>query len=210
MFSARSRSCPTTGSAFPTVSWRVPRSIRPKGVPTSAPWAAAANFGRANRQLLTDGTCSAFATVLGKHHLELLYDVSHNLAKLETHRVDGAERLVCVHRKGATRALPPDHPNFPSDLKPFGQPVLIPGSMGTASYVLSRVNGNDAVDSACHGAGRVMSRPCSDETDSGQRGLAEKLPSPTRSSKSPSGPVSHARSHACVPSVWLKADHDTP
>ena len=90
--------------------------------------------------------------------LDLLYDVSHNLAKLEHHDVNGERRLLCVHRKGATRALPPGHLDLPPDLRPFGQPVLIPGSMGTASHVLVGVDGGGAFHSTCHGAGRTMSR----------------------------------------------------
>jgi len=120
--------------------------------------AAAANYGRANRQLLTVATRQAFATALGTGALDLLYDVSHNLAKLEHHDVDGAPRLLCVHRKGATRALPPGHPELPDELRPYGQPVLVPGSMGTASYVLAGVPGSGAFHSTCHGAGRTMSR----------------------------------------------------
>lgn len=119
--------------------------------------AAAANYGRANRQLLTMATRAAFARV-GAGDLDLLYDVSHNLAKLEHHEVDGERRLLCVHRKGATRALPPGHPELPPDLRPVGQPVLIPGSMGTASHVLIGVPGGGAFHSTCHGAGRTMSR----------------------------------------------------
>jgi tRNA-splicing ligase RtcB len=120
--------------------------------------AAAANYGRANRQLLTFATRQAFAAAFGTADLDLLYDVSHNLAKLEHHLVDGASRLLCVHRKGATRALPPGHPELPDDLRPFGQPVLVPGSMGTASYVLAGVDTGGAFHSTCHGAGRAMSR----------------------------------------------------
>jgi tRNA-splicing ligase RtcB (3'-phosphate/5'-hydroxy nucleic acid ligase) len=120
--------------------------------------AAAANYGRANRQLLTVATRLGFAAVLGTAELDLLYDVSHNLAKLEHHDVDGERRLLCVHRKGATRALPPGHPELPDDLRPFGQPVLVPGSMGTASHVLTGVQGGGAFHSTCHGAGRTMSR----------------------------------------------------
>jgi tRNA-splicing ligase RtcB len=121
--------------------------------------AAAANFGRANRQLLTDATRRAFATVFGRRvWLELVYDVSHNLAKLEPHTVDGEQRLLCVHRKGATRALPPGHPALPADLAEHGQPVLVPGSMGTASWVLAGAPEGGAFHSACHGAGRVLSR----------------------------------------------------
>ncbi len=120
--------------------------------------AAAANYGRANRQLLTAATRQAFAAVLGTAALDLLYDVSHNLAKLEPHLVEGDARMLCVHRKGATRALPPGHPDLPDDLRTTGQPVLVPGSMGTASHVLAGVAGGGAFHSTCHGAGRAMSR----------------------------------------------------
>ncbi|WP_326846099.1 RtcB family protein [Streptomyces kaniharaensis] len=118
---------------------------------------AAANYGRANRQLLSEAARRAFATALGVG-LELVYDVSHNLAKLETHEIDGVARHLCVHRKGATRALPPGDPSLPADLTEAGQPVLVPGTMGTASYVMVGLPGNDAFHSACHGAGRVWSR----------------------------------------------------
>jgi tRNA-splicing ligase RtcB len=88
----------------------------------------------------------------------LLYDFSHNLAKVETHPVGGRPRMVCVHRKGATRSLPPHHPDVPAELAAAGQPVLIPGTMGTASYVLAGVPDNPAFFSTAHGAGRVLSR----------------------------------------------------
>jgi tRNA-splicing ligase RtcB len=120
--------------------------------------AAAANFGRANRQLLTAATRDAFEQAVGTRRLRLVYDVSHNLAKIETHQVDGVVRRLCVHRKGATRALPPDDPELPAGCAPHGQPVLVPGSMGTASYVLAGVAGGAAFHSACHGAGRRLSR----------------------------------------------------
>jgi tRNA-splicing ligase RtcB len=119
---------------------------------------AAANYGRANRQMLGEAARDAFARVLGGDRLDLLYDVSHNLAKLERHRVDARSGLLCVHRKGATRALPPGDPDLPDDLRAVGQPVLIPGSMGTASHVLVGVEGGDAFASTAHGAGRTMSR----------------------------------------------------
>ncbi|MER6045950.1 RtcB family protein [Streptomyces sp. NPDC001793] len=119
--------------------------------------AAAANYGRANRQLLTEAARRAFATTAGVG-VDLVYDVSHNMAKIETHEVDGVPRRLCVHRKGATRALPPGHPDLPADLAGAGQPVLVPGTMGTASYVMVGTPGNDAFLSACHGAGRVWSR----------------------------------------------------
>ncbi|MGH3344960.1 MAG: RtcB family protein [Carbonactinosporaceae bacterium] len=119
--------------------------------------AAAANYGRANRQLLGEATRRVFAAVAGCG-LDLVYDVSHNLAKIEHHHVDGEERRLCVHRKGATRALPPGHPALPPELRVVGQPVLIPGSMGTLSYVLTGVADGAAFLSTCHGAGRVQSR----------------------------------------------------
>ena len=144
----------------------------PHGRDYLAAMAAAANYGRANRQLLTRATRDAFERVLGAG-LDLVYDISHNLAKLESHTVDGAPRTVCVHRKGATRAWPPGHPDLPADLAPFGQPVLVPGSMGTASYVLAGVAGSDAFHSGCHGAGRLMSRHAAIRQIRGEALLAE-------------------------------------
>jgi tRNA-splicing ligase RtcB len=129
----------------------------PQGRSYLGAMAAAANYGRANRQLLAYAARRVFTEVTGAH-LDLVYDVSHNLAKMETHTVDGASRRLCVHRKGATRALPPGHPDLPPDLRPVGQPVLIPGTMGTSSYVLTGVPGGQAFFSTCHGAGRVLSR----------------------------------------------------
>jgi tRNA-splicing ligase RtcB len=125
---------------------------------------AAANFAWANRQLITHWVREVFSKVFGKSAdelgLHIVYDVAHNIAKLEEHVVDGARKLVYVHRKGATRAFPPGHPQVPSKYKGIGQPVLIPGSMGTASYIL--VGTTKAMEitfgSAPHGAGRVLSR----------------------------------------------------
>jgi tRNA-splicing ligase RtcB (3'-phosphate/5'-hydroxy nucleic acid ligase) len=122
-----------------------------------ASMAAATNYGRANRQLLTESVRRVFRDIAGRD-TELVYDISHNLAKIETHQVAGERRRLCVHRKGATRALPPGHPDLPSDLAAVGQPVLIPGTMGTASYVLAGVPDGGAWYSSCHGAGRVRSR----------------------------------------------------
>ncbi|MFC5801004.1 RtcB family protein [Streptomyces formicae] len=122
-----------------------------------AAMAVAANYARANRQLLSEAARRAFADTVGCG-LDLVYDISHNLAKLETHQVAGAPLRLCVHRKGATRALSAGHPELPRDLAGFGQPVLIPGTMGTASYVLAGVPGGGAWHSTCHGAGRVRSR----------------------------------------------------
>jgi tRNA-splicing ligase RtcB (3'-phosphate/5'-hydroxy nucleic acid ligase) len=129
----------------------------PEGQAYLAAMAAAANYGRANRQLLTEATRRVFEEQTGTS-LDLLYDVSHNLAKVETHPIDGRPRTVCVHRKGATRSLPPHHPDVPAELAAAGQPVLIPGTMGTASYVLAGVPDNPAFFSTAHGAGRVLSR----------------------------------------------------
>jgi tRNA-splicing ligase RtcB len=132
--------------------------LSPEGREYLQAMGAAANFARANRQALTAAVRDAFAAVIGGVDLPLLYDVSHNLAKIETHVIDGVARQLCVHRKGATRALPPGHADLPDDLRATGQPVLVPGSMGTASYVLAGVPGSSAFHSACHGAGRRMSR----------------------------------------------------
>jgi tRNA-splicing ligase RtcB len=129
----------------------------PEGRDYLGAMAAAANYGRANRQLLAEAARRAFSRAAGAR-LDLVYDVSHNLAKLENHVVDGRSRRLCVHRKGATRALPPGHPELPSDLRDAGQPVLIPGTMGTSSYVLTGVRDGGAFFSTCHGAGRVLSR----------------------------------------------------
>ncbi|MGH3666378.1 MAG: RtcB family protein [Egibacteraceae bacterium] len=122
-----------------------------------AAMAAAANYGRANRQVLAEAARDAFGDALGTRDLRLVYDVSHNMAKLERHPVDGEERLLCVHRKGATLALPPGHRDLAADLRDSGQPVIVPGSMATASWLLAGSAGA-AFASTCHGAGRARSR----------------------------------------------------
>jgi tRNA-splicing ligase RtcB len=121
---------------------------------------AAINCALANRQILTHLTREAFAHVLPQARLSLLYDVSHNTCKIEEHEVDGRARRLYIHRKGATRAFGPGHPDVPAPLRSVGQPVLIGGSMGTASYVLAgtRESEQRSFASACHGAGRAMSR----------------------------------------------------
>lgn len=123
---------------------------------------AAANFAWANRQLITWEIRQAWTDVLGEvgGRLRVLYDVAHNIAKIEQHTVEEQVRRVLVHRKGATRAFPPGHPETPSVYREVGQPVLIPGSMGTASYVLVGAPGSmeQTFGSTCHGAGRQMSR----------------------------------------------------
>jgi tRNA-splicing ligase RtcB len=121
---------------------------------------AAINCALANRQIITHLARQAFAEVLPQARLRLLYDVSHNTCKLEEHVVDGKPRRLWVHRKGATRAFGPGHPDIPAPLRAVGQPVLIGGSMGTSSYVLVGTREGEArsFSSACHGAGRAMSR----------------------------------------------------
>ncbi|MBF0495541.1 MAG: RtcB family protein [Deltaproteobacteria bacterium] len=129
-----------------------------------AAMAAAANFAWANRQVLThliretfEETLKAGPAQLG---MQLVYDVCHNIAKIESHLVEGTEQRVCVHRKGATRSLGPGHPSLPEIYRKIGQPVLIPGDMGTHSYVLKGTTKaeTETFSSTCHGAGRVMSR----------------------------------------------------
>lgn len=129
-----------------------------------AAMACAANFAFANRQMITHWVRESFSHVLKRPpeglELELIYDVCHNIAKFETHNVDGKPMKLCVHRKGATRALPPGHPQTPAAYKEIGQPVLIPGDMGRCSYVLvgTEAASQETFASSCHGAGRVMSR----------------------------------------------------
>ena len=125
---------------------------------------AAGNFARANRQVLADAARESFAAVFGRSARDLgmrvVYDIAHNLAKLEEHEVNGEARTLCVHRKGATRAFGPRHPEIPSAYRDIGQPVIIPGSMGSPSFVLVGTNESRArsFSSTCHGAGRAMSR----------------------------------------------------
>jgi tRNA-splicing ligase RtcB len=136
-----------------------------------AAMAAAANFAWANRHVLAHEARAAFGAALAippdETGMRLVYDVAHNLAKVEEHNLEGRERTLCVHRKGATRAFPPAHQDLPPDLRPVGQPVLVPGSMGTASWVLRGVEGNPAFFSAAHGAGRVMSRKAAKRRETG-------------------------------------------
>ncbi|HET9986637.1 MAG TPA: RtcB family protein [Longimicrobiales bacterium] len=125
---------------------------------------AAANFAFANRQMMAYRVREAFARIFGRPWgelgLRLVYDVAHNMAKMERHVVEGRERELCVHRKGATRAFPPGHPDVPPSLRDLGQPVLIPGDMARRSYVLvgTAAGYAETYGSACHGAGRRMSR----------------------------------------------------
>jgi tRNA-splicing ligase RtcB len=137
---------------------------------------AAANFAWCNRQLLTHLAREVFARIFGKPWeelgLELVYDVAHNIAKFEEHTVSASEsKQVCVHRKGATRAFPPGHPEIPPAYAGIGQPVIIPGSMGTASWVLVGQPGSmeQSFGTTCHGAGRLMSRTAAVRLAAGRR-----------------------------------------
>ncbi|MDI6776060.1 MAG: RtcB family protein [Syntrophales bacterium] len=142
--------------------------------------ACAANYAWANRQMLMHWTRETFERVLHKSPREigmrLLYDVCHNIAKIETFPVDEKQVKLCVHRKGATRAFPPGHPSLPERYIKWGQPVLIPGDMGTGSYVLVGTDKafNDTFGSTCHGAGRVMSRNQATKASSG-RSIAKEM-----------------------------------
>jgi tRNA-splicing ligase RtcB len=121
---------------------------------------AAINCALANREIITHLARQAFAEVLPKAELRLIYDVSHNTCKVEEHRVNGGSKRLFVHRKGATRAFGPGHPDIPAAFQVSGQPVLIGGTMGTASYILAGAPESEArsFGSSCHGAGRQMSR----------------------------------------------------
>jgi len=129
-----------------------------------AAMAGAANYAFANRQIIFHWVRETFERVFRMSSerlgIRLIYDVCHNIAKVETHQVDGRDVKVCVHRKGATRSFPPDHPDIPLAYKDVGQPVLIPGDMGRYSYVLVGTEQAmaETFGSTCHGAGRVMSR----------------------------------------------------
>ena len=125
--------------------------------------ACAANFAWCNRQMIVHWVRESFESVLNQSSddlgMHIVYDVCHNIAKREEHIVDGEKRKVVVHRKGATRAFGPDRSEIPLKYKDVGQPVLIPGDMGTESYVLHGIDkSEETFGSTCHGAGRVMSR----------------------------------------------------
>jgi tRNA-splicing ligase RtcB len=136
---------------------------------------AAANFAFCNRQLLAHQAREVFARVFGRSwqelHMELVYDVCHNIAKFEEHQVGNKLKKVWVHRKGATRAFPPGHPEIPAAYQAIGQPVIIPGDMGRASWVLIGQPGSMArtFGTTCHGAGRVMSRTAAVQQAAGRK-----------------------------------------
>ena len=123
---------------------------------------AAVNYAFANRQIMAHGVRSVFNTVFGASsaNLRTVYEVAHNIAKIEEHDYEGEQRTLCVHRKGATRAFPPGSPHIPVRYRHVGQPVLVPGDMGTNSFILAGRHAamKETFGSACHGAGRVLSR----------------------------------------------------
>jgi tRNA-splicing ligase RtcB len=156
-----------TISAYPKYGIKLPdRELAcvpfnsPEGQRFFKAMSAACNYAWANRHMIMHYVRKAWKKVLGeKANLKLLYDVAHNIAKIEEHEVDGKRMKLIVHRKGATRAFPPGHPELPPKYQKTGQPVIIPGSMGTASYVLvGTEKSKEAWYTVCHGAGRTMSR----------------------------------------------------
>ena len=136
----------------------------PEGKDYLAAMACAANYAWTNRQCITHWTRESFVKVFGKSlselGLEQIYDVCHNIAKIEEYTIDGKKHTLCVHRKGATRAFPAGHPDIPDIYRNIGQPVLIPGDMGRCSYILlgTETAMKESFGSTCHGAGRVQSR----------------------------------------------------
>ncbi len=172
----------------------------PEGQDYLAAMKAAANYAFVNRQVLTHLIRQSFEEVLAgrvkNHHVYQVYDIAHNMAKIETHMINGRQASLCVHRKGATRAFGPGSPHVPERYRAIGQPVFVPGSMGTASWVLVGTEGSMAQSfgSTCHGAGRTMSRAQAKKTVQGEelrreleargirvragslRGLAEEAP----------------------------------
>jgi len=136
----------------------------PEGKNYLAAMRCAANYAFANRQILAHFARQAFEETLAgavpNWHLYQVYDIAHNMGKIETHEVDGKLIEICVHRKGATRAFGPGFSGLPAEYRPYGQPVLVPGSMGTASWVLvgTAESMRRSFGSSCHGAGRTMSR----------------------------------------------------
>ena len=151
----------------------------PEGVAYFGAMAAAANYAWANRQMITHTTRQVLSKMFRIEYdqMPLIYDVAHNVAKMEEHVLDGKRMNVCVHRKGATRAFGPGSRDLPPDLTSFGQPVIIPGSMGTSSFVLhgTQVAMDRTFGSTCHGAGRIMSRTQAKKNLSGREITANLL-----------------------------------
>jgi tRNA-splicing ligase RtcB len=153
----------------------------PEGQQYLAAMAAGANFAFANRQMITHWVRESFEQVfnIGPRDLgmELMYDVAHNIAKIESHQVNGKSKKLAVHRKGATRAFPPHHPETPAAYKKTGQPVMIPGDMGRYSFVLvgTQTALKETFGSTCHGAGREMSRSQATKVARGRNIVGEML-----------------------------------
>jgi tRNA-splicing ligase RtcB len=149
----------------------------PEGQTYLAAMRGAANYAWANRQCITHWVREAFCRVMGIGEaaagLELIYDVTHNIAKIEDHDVDRKRETLCVHRKGATRAFPAGHPDVPGKYAAIGQPILIPGDMGRASYILvgTEQSMKETWGSTCHGAGRIQSRAAAKKQMSGREVL---------------------------------------
>ncbi len=150
----------------------------PEGQSYLAAMRCAANYAWANRQCITHWVREAFCRVMGMSErdagLELIYDVTHNIAKIEDHTVNGKTETLCVHRKGATRAFPAGHPDIPKQYASVGQPILIPGDMGRMSYILAGTEKamQETFGSTCHGAGRMQSRAAAKRAVSGREVLA--------------------------------------
>lgn len=142
----------------------------PEGQRFFSAMCAACNFAWSNRHMITFYVRKAWTKVLGdKTRLKLLYDVAHNIAKIEEHEANGEKIKLMVHRKGATRAFPPGHPEIPEKYRTTGQPVIIPGTMGTSSYICAGTEkSSEAWYTVCHGAGRTMSRHAAKRMVSGQ------------------------------------------
>ena len=151
----------------------------PEGMAYFSAMAAAANYAWANRQMITHTTRQVLSKMFGIEYDEmpLVYDVAHNVAKFEEHMVDGNTMKVCVHRKGATRSFGPGAVDLPADLASIGQPVIIPGSMGTSSFILrgTQTAMDRTFGSTCHGAGRIMSRTQAKKMMSGREIVANLL-----------------------------------
>lgn len=179
---------PTYGVELPDRELACAPITSPVGEDYLGAMRAAINCALANRQIITHLVRQAFARVAAQAELTLLYDVSHNTCKVEAHQVDGQTKRLFVHRKGATRAIAPGHPDLPSVFRAVGQPVLIGGTMGTASYILVGTSEGEmrSYGSSCHGAGRSMSRHAAVKQWTGRqvmreladRGILIRSPSP--------------------------------
>src|SRR3970282_598303 len=158
------RAMPKYNIALPDRQLASTRIQSPEGQDYLAAMAAAANYAWANRQVIMSQAEKGFmqALEIGPRELgfSLVYDVCHNIAKIEEHVLDGKKQRLCVHRKGATRSFAPGHPQIPAAYQDIGQPVLIPGDMGRYSYLLVGTEAamEKTFGSTCHGAGRMMSR----------------------------------------------------